>query len=304
MDLRQLRTFVTVAEQGTVSEAAVRLRTAQPALSRQIGELESGLGLKLFDRVRRRLVLTSEGEQLLGDCRTVLGAAATLGEHARVLRHGDGGVIRVAATPQTIEGIFSPFLARYTARHPDVEVRLIESVGGHLLRMVEHGDVHVAIALQAQTADNDALEAMPLAPLEFLAASHRRLPLGNGGDLEIAKLAPHPLLLLDGSFQVRKTFDAACRLAKLKPRIFLESRAPHALLALAEAGHGVAIIPSVLPTARYRLRIARLTHRRKPLGESLAILRDKRRALPAYVRDFCEALAAHVREVFPVSKPR
>ena len=78
MDLRHLRTFVTVAEQGTVSKAALHLHIAQPALSRQIHDLEDALGVKLFDRVRRRLVLTGEGEQLLEHCRTVLGAAHTL----------------------------------------------------------------------------------------------------------------------------------------------------------------------------------------------------------------------------------
>lgn len=66
MDLRHARTFVTVAELGTVSKAALRLRIAQPALSRQIIQLEHDLGLQLFDRVGRRLLLTGEGEQLLG----------------------------------------------------------------------------------------------------------------------------------------------------------------------------------------------------------------------------------------------
>src|SRR5262245_34717683 len=86
MDLRRIRTFVTVAELGTVSKAAVRLRVAQPALSRQISELEQELGLKLFDRVGRRLVLTGEGEQLLGDCRGLLGYASAVGERAQLLR--------------------------------------------------------------------------------------------------------------------------------------------------------------------------------------------------------------------------
>lgn len=75
MDLRHLRTFVTVAELGTVSKAADRLRIAQPALSRQIATLEQDLGLRLFDRVGRRLVLTSAGEELLGDCRGLLSQA-------------------------------------------------------------------------------------------------------------------------------------------------------------------------------------------------------------------------------------
>jgi DNA-binding transcriptional LysR family regulator len=104
--------------------------------------------------------------------------------------------------------------------------------------------------------------------------------------------------LVDSSFYVRSTFDAACRLAHAKPKaVILESRTPHALLALAEAGHGVAIVPSVLPTDRYKLRVARITHRRRPLSEPLAVLSDKRRALPSYARDFCERLAAHAGKI-------
>ena len=68
-----LQTFVTVAELGTVSKAASRLRVSQSALSRRIGELEAELDLKLFDRIGRRLVLTAVGEQFLGECRGVLG---------------------------------------------------------------------------------------------------------------------------------------------------------------------------------------------------------------------------------------
>src|SRR5215207_11072244 len=100
MDLRHARTFVTVAELGTVSSAALRLHTAQPSLSRQISDLERELDLKLFDRVGRRLVLTSDGEQLLGDCRSLLSCAGAVGERARLLRGGETGVLTVAASPQ------------------------------------------------------------------------------------------------------------------------------------------------------------------------------------------------------------
>src|SRR6202046_1786603 len=112
MDLRHLRTFVTVAEQGTVSKASLRLRVAQPALSRQIKELEDELGLRLFDRIRRRLVLTGEGEQLLDDCRAVFGAVESFSERAQRLRGADTGILKVATTPQTMEGVFSTFLHR------------------------------------------------------------------------------------------------------------------------------------------------------------------------------------------------
>src|SRR5262245_55119516 len=123
MDLRHLRTFVTVAEQRTVSKASLRLRIAQPALSRQIKELEDELGVRLFDRVRRRLVLTGAGAQVLADCRTVLGAVGSLSERSQLLRRGDSGILRLAATPQTIEGIFSIFLQRYAKRRPNVQIK-------------------------------------------------------------------------------------------------------------------------------------------------------------------------------------
>jgi DNA-binding transcriptional LysR family regulator len=305
MDLRHLRTFITVVEQGTVSRASQQLHVAQPALSRQINDLEAEFGVKLFDRVRRRLVLTGDGEQLLEHCRTVLGAADGLRERTLLLQRGDSGILRVAATPQTIDGVFSTFLPRFAERCPKVQIKLIEAVGADLVSMLERSQVHLTVGtIQPSQADSPFIESFPLSPLEFLAASQKLLEGGTTGDIDIGRLAAYPLLLLDSSFYVRKTFDAACRLAGVKTNLFIESRAPHTLLALAEAGQGVAIVPSVLPTNRYRLRVARITHRRRPLRETFAVLRDKRRVLPPYAKDFCESLAAHMREVLPISQPR
>src|SRR3954451_17058115 len=110
MDLRRLRTFVTVAEQGSVSKAALRLHISQPGLSRQIQELQHELGLRLFDRVGRRLVLTAEGEQLLGSSRNLLNHASLLSEQAHLLKRGDTGALNVGASPIQIETALSTLL--------------------------------------------------------------------------------------------------------------------------------------------------------------------------------------------------
>jgi DNA-binding transcriptional LysR family regulator len=133
MDLKHVRTFVTVAEQGSVSKAALRLHITQPALSRQIQDFQRGLGLKLFDRVGRGLVLTSEGEQLLIECRALLTHAETISERAKTLQHGDTGTLNVAASPVQIEAVLSGFLHRYAERYPKVDVRVIEAVGPDIL---------------------------------------------------------------------------------------------------------------------------------------------------------------------------
>ena len=304
MDLKHLRTFVTVAERGTVSKAALHLRIAQPALSRQIGNLEQELGLKLFDRVGRRLFLTGEGEQLLGNCRSLLGYVSALSEQAQLLRRGDTGLLKVAASPVQIESVLSTFLPRYAKRYPDVQVKLIEAVGADTLAMLERGEIHLGISLlQTVQADERHFGIYQVPPLELLAACHPSFQLKHGSTIDIGRIVSHPLLLLDSGFVVRKTFDAVCRLARLKPNILIESRAPHTLLALAEVGLGVAIVPSAIQTHRYALRIVRIAYKRKPLRYPLAVVWDKRRVLPRYAQDFCELLATHMRERFPITPP-
>jgi DNA-binding transcriptional LysR family regulator len=304
MDLRRTRTFVTVAELGTVSKAALRLHIAQPALSRQISDLEEELGLKLFDRVGRRLVLSSAGEQLLGDCRGLLEYARAIGEHAQRLQRGDSGVLKVSASPHLIEGIFPEFLQRYAKRFPNVEVKLIDTVGPEVLAMLERGEIDLAQTLEsAIRLEDKRFVSHPIESTDMLAASHPGLNLGKGVTIEIARLAPYPLLQISSEFVIRTTFDAACRLAGFKPNIVLECGAPHALLAMAEAGHGIAIIPSALRTDHYRLRMMRVTYQGKPLNHPLTILSNKRRPLPPYAVAFCEMLAEYVRKVFPITRP-
>jgi LysR family transcriptional regulator, nitrogen assimilation regulatory protein len=300
MDLRRLRTFVTVAELGTVSKAAVRLRIGQPALSRQLSDLQQELRLRLFDRVGRGLILTAEGEQFLADCRAVLAHIDAIRERAEVLRRGDSGVLKLAAPPHTIESVLLTFLPRYAQRFPNVRVRLSEALGREQTPMLERGEVHVGIR---HDQGDRRFESRVLPPDEVLAACTTSLELGQAGHIDIGRLASYPLLLLDPGYSIRRLFDAACRLADVEPDILLESRAPQTLLAMAEEGQGVAIIPSLLRTDRYNLRIVRVTHRRNPIRERFAIQWDKRRPLPPYAESFCEALAEYMREILPITHP-
>ena len=301
MDLRRLRTFVTVAELGTVTRAASRLCVSQPALSRQIYDLEQEFKIKLFDRVGRRLMLTALGEQVLDDCRRILGEVGSLRARLELLRRGGSGVLKVAASPQTIESVLSRFLPGYSERFPNVRVMLTEALGHEQLTLLERGEVHLGIRHDQSSDRRFGSRALPAD--EVLAACALSLQLGSASMIDIGRLVRHPLLLLDSGYSVRKMFDAACRLAGVEPKVLVESRAPHTLLALAEAGHGVAIIPSILATDRYVLRIVRVAHRRKPLRERLVIQWDKRRPIPSYAEHFCELLAEYMSEVLPITQP-
>jgi LysR family transcriptional regulator, nitrogen assimilation regulatory protein len=218
-----------------------------------------------------------------------------------LLREGDRGVLKVAASPQMIESVLSAFLPRYAARFPNVRVNLTEALGPAQVTLLDRGEVHLGI--RHDQGVDPCLASYPLLLDEILAACNPSLDIGAAENIDVGRLTSYPLLLLEPGYSVRVQFNAVCRLANLKPNILFESRAPHILLSLAETGQGVAIIPSLLRTDRYALRILRVTHRGEPLRERLVIQWDKRRPLLPYAESFREALAEYMREIFPITQP-
>src|SRR5262245_64326286 len=118
MDLRHLRYFVAVAETQNVSKAAVALRLSQPALSRQIHDLEAELQIALFERAGRNLRLTGAGEDLLAYGRRALDSAGAFRDRARAIGSGEAGVLRAGATPQSLQRLFPPIIQRFRRLMP------------------------------------------------------------------------------------------------------------------------------------------------------------------------------------------
>ena len=291
MDLRHLRAFAAIVDAGGFARAAARLNLSQPALSRQIHALEARLDVALFDRLGRRVQLTSEGEDLLQRARRLLADAESLGERARTLKRGQTGVLRVGATPQATETLLASFLPRYRRRHPGVEVHLVEDGGVRLATRLDRGDVNLAF-----TAAGDArFSARPLAPLYVLAVGLKSRGTGGGATLEIESLANEPLMLLRRDFASREWFDTACQVAHLRPRVLLESGAPPTLVALAQAGYGVAILPSNVRIPPGRLSAVPLALRGAPIGRWLTIAWDPRRFLTPYAEQFVDEVVDYAR---------
>jgi DNA-binding transcriptional LysR family regulator len=293
MNLRYLLTFVSVAEAGSIARAGARLNVSQPAASRQILALEAELGIRLFDRIGRRLRLTSEGEDLLRQSRRLLMEADLLNARARALKGGHTGILRVGATPMVIENTLSVFLSQYQLRHPGVEVHFVEDGGLRLPSRLEHGDVHLALVVPDDRFRNRLL--YPVHNLAVLSGKHR---LSRRRALDVAELADEPLLLLHRSFGSREWFDAACNIAHIRPRVLLESAAPHTLIALTGVGYGIAVVPStvLVPSG---VRALPLIQREASIGRWLTIAWDRQRLLAAYAEQFVEELVAYCKRAYP-----
>jgi DNA-binding transcriptional LysR family regulator len=294
MELRHLRYFIAVAEAGSVLRAAERLGLTQPALSRQIRVLEKELGVQLFDRVGRRIQMTAEGADLLRHSRELLVSAAALTDRARALLTGDAGILRVGASPQTLESVLATFLPRYRRAHPAVEFQLVSDGGAELLRRLDRGEIQLSVSISG-----DAFYYRHLFPARLLAVMALSHPLVGRGTLEIARLAKEPLLLLRREFASRRFFDGACAVAHVRPRVALETASAHTLIALARAGYGVAVVPSTVEFGGGNVRVAPLTAGGQALGRWIGINWDPRRFLPRYAFDFIEALRVRTRTTYP-----
>lgn len=300
MDLRRLKTFVTVAEQGTVSKAASLLHTTQPALSRQISSLEQELGFKLFGRVGRRLVLTSQGQQMVGECRNLLRGAGAIAERAQALRKGEIKTIRIVASALTLEGLFPSLMNGNCECGEGMKVKLLEAHAADHLDILERGDADLSInVINDLRVDDDLFGTYLLPQFHVVAACRPDYAIEGSDSIDIRKVARHPLLLLDPAFATRAVFDAACRLSNVRPNVSMESIGAHALLALAEAGQGVAVVPSILQTDRWSLRTMIVTQRRQPLRISLAVLWNRQRMLAEHAETCGRIIAEHVRRTFP-----
>jgi LysR family cyn operon transcriptional activator len=292
MELRHLRYFVAVADTGSFGRAATQLTITQPALWRQVHALEGELGVPLFERAGRRVRLTRDGHALLGRARDVLDAAAHLRAHAASLGAGEVGHLRIGGTPQIMQTVLAPFLARYLTLRPGVEVHLVEEGGASVPGLVVRGEVDLALAV---LRGGEPLEGRPLMPVRVLVAVPAGHRLRRHAAVPMDDLRDEPLLLLRAGFGSREMFDAACRIAGMRPRIVLESGDAQSLLALAEAGRGVAIVPSTVPLGGRALTVKPLVQAGRSVGMWGWIVWDPRRYMPAYAASFVEGLLAYTR---------
>jgi len=296
MELRHLRYFIGIVDAGSMTVASRRLHVSQPTLSRQIRDLEQEFGVRLFDRVGRSLNLTAEGRELVARSRHVMAEAEALKARSAVLGGSTEGVLRVGAPPQFIEAGMPDVLRAYRRAHPAVEVQLSEDGGRPLITRVEQGELHLAIGM---LHDVGQLASRLLYPLRVLAVMSRGHRLASRRGLTIDDLAHEPLLILASGFQTRQLFEEACQGRQADLHVVLESRSPQSLIALAAAGHGIAIVPSVVPLTRARVAIVGLLHHGRPLGSWGRVVWHPQRYLPPYGEAFVDTLARYTKRSYP-----
>jgi DNA-binding transcriptional LysR family regulator len=264
MDLNVLASFVAVAEELHFSRAALRRHLSQPALSKQVQQLERLIGLMLFVRDRRTVRLTPEGAALLPRAKAAIESARDVYALAGRLRRGSVGRIRVGFTPSAPYDVLPGLLRRFRRSNPDVETELVEASSRQQLDRLRRGSLDAGLLRPPRTPSAD-LHWREVSREPFVVAMPAGHPLARTKRIRLRALAGVPLVLVArrASPAVYDALIDACRSAGIVPDVRREASHVHTTLALVGGGVGV----SVLPRSAARLHSRDVIFR--PLAEPL-----------------------------------
>lgn len=247
MELRHLRYFVAVAEDLSFTGAAARLRVAQPSLSLQIRDLEREVGATLLTRTSRSVALTAAGAAFLDQARATLAQAEQAAAQARMIGLGQIGSLDIGMTGSILLGPLGSLVAAYTARFPQVTVRLHE-MSPRAQQMALRAR-RTDISFLRRPDDDPELtvepawsEAVAVAlPAHHPLAAARQFPLSGLRDED------HVFLRLEDS-RFSQYLRDCCIEAGFLPRISQEVVEAYSLTSLVASGFGVALVPECVTT--------------------------------------------------------
>lgn len=242
MDVRQLRYFLAVVDQGTVHRAAEHLYVAQPSVSHSLRRLEEELGTELFMRRGRGLVLSSAGQALVDPARELvrlLEVARATVESVDGLR---GGRLTIASMPSQAVSPLSWMVKEFADRYPDVEVAVVASDRPEDVReALRTGAAELGVLAAPRETDGfDDLHTLPIETQQFVVVARPDVDLPDGEPLDISLLRNLRLIVGQPGTGMRRVADAI--IAATDCRLAVEMQHREALLPLVLSGVGVAVV--------------------------------------------------------------
>jgi DNA-binding transcriptional LysR family regulator len=249
MELRQLRYFVAVAEEGSLTRAAARLHIAQQSLSQQIRTLETQLGATLFLRSSRGAELTDAGAVLLREARPVLAQAARAVEAVRQAARGGQGSLRVGFLSSVANYVMPPVVRAFRERHPGVTLHVEDVAIATLVERLRAGDLDAGLTRPPQVDDLETEVVLREPVAAVLPSDH---PLAGRSEIALAELADEPWVLTPRASWPpwHAKYDEDFARAGFRARVAQRGTSPQNLLALVAAGVGVTRLPLSARTLR------------------------------------------------------
>ncbi|MGO7636337.1 LysR family transcriptional regulator [Rhizobium leguminosarum] len=243
--LRQVQFFVAVAEQGSVTRAAQNLSISQSSVTEALKELETDLGVELFERHPRGLTITHNGHQFLRHATKILASVSDARTSFSGQQSTLSGTLNIGVTSLVAGYVLSDLLARYRRACPGIEVSAIEDNGGYLEHLLVGGELDVAVMVISNLRDRMALQA------EILETSPYRLwlpmghPLVSADIISVADIAREPLIMLTVD-EIEENTGKLLSALGARPHVAFRTRSVEAVRSLVATGAGVALLPDLV----------------------------------------------------------
>ncbi|MFD6324555.1 LysR family transcriptional regulator [Streptomyces sp. NPDC058442] len=285
MELRQLRSFLVLAEECHFGRAAARLHVAQPALSQQVKQLERELGVTLFNRSTRRVELTEAGRHLTDYARTIVTEEERARIHLRELATGHAGRVSVGFIGTATYDVLPRVARTVRAKLPGITLDLRgEVLTPRLVEGLLSGTFDLAVLRGMVSQENIRTTPLRSEPLVAVLPAHHRLADRPGIPLEALAGEPFVIHPSQSRSSMYDRVLAACQRAGFRPDPLIEIAETATLVVLVAAGHGVALVPQSVQSLSLEgvtyvpltgsesveLMLARRTHRVSAATEQVA----------------------------------
>lgn len=243
--LKQFRYFLAVSETASVAAAARMINIAQSAVTKSIQELEDGLGVRLFERTSRGMVLTQDGYRFQASARKVIATVAEAGQLGRGKTETLSGNLTLGVTSLVAGYYLADLFARFQRSHPSVKISVVEETPQFLEHLLINGEVDLAIMVSNALGDPQALD------VEVLTSSPSRVWMASGhalaahSDLSLVECAAHAQVALEAD-RVESVLSALWARHGLHPQVMMRTSSLEAVRSLVGIGAGIALLPDFL----------------------------------------------------------
>jgi DNA-binding transcriptional LysR family regulator len=248
MELRHLRYFVAVADELNFTRAAQRLHVAQPALSRQIRQLEEELGVQLLQRTQRRVTLTDAGRAFFEESKGILQQSEAAVRHAQAAGDMGSGQLKLAYVWGLFHTLAPALLARFRRDFPAAAAHLFDLTATEQARALKEGSIDAGLIGFAHEADATGLAKQKVGDCQFVAALPRHHPAARGPKLALKSLSGELFIAIsENSYPGAWHIVAdACRQSGFRPRVLEAAERGFTILGLVAGNCGIALLPESL----------------------------------------------------------